>query len=154
MRDRTIDAGPRCRIVAMAYEQGRKLLQDLAGAVREKVSATGDALVNREGLKIVERLARDLTAPGGIPGLRLWRDAPTKFRLQRPPRNAEIGVEWQKDIGALVMTAEKFGEARSMQRYVFDTQLDAFRRMEGEGEPYEDLVGWLVEYLYPEGRKE
>ena len=138
----------------MSYDNGRKLLQDLAGTVREKVSATGDALVNREGIKMVERLARDLTAPGGMPGLKLWRDSPTKFRLERSPRNAEIGVEWQWDIGALVMTAEKFGGPRSMQRYVFDQELGAFRRMEGEGGPYEDLVAWLVEYLYPEGRSE
>ena len=138
----------------MSYDHGRKLLQDLAGTVREKVSVTGDALVNREGLKMVERLARDLTAPGGVPGLKLWRDSPIKFRLERPLRNAEIGVEWQKDIGALVMTAEKFGGPKSMQRYVYDQELAAFRRMEGEGEPYEDLVAWLVEYLYPEGRKD
>jgi hypothetical protein len=103
---------------------------------------------------MVERLARDLTAPGGVPGLKLWRDSPIKFRLERPLRNAEIGVEWQKDIGALVMTAEKFGGPKSMQRYVYDQELAAFRRMEGEGEPYEDLVAWLVEYLYPEGRKD
>ncbi len=138
----------------MGYEQGRKLLQDLAGAVREKVAANGDALVHREGIKMVERLARDLTAPEGMPGLKLWRDSPVKFRLQRSPRNAEIAVEWQRDIGALVMTAEKFGGPKAMMRYVFDPQLDAFRRMEGEGEPYADLVEWLVEYLYPEGRKE
>jgi hypothetical protein len=154
MRDGTIGAGTRRRIVAMAYDNGRKLLQDLAGTVREKVSPTGDALVNREGIKMVERLARDLMAPGGMPGLKLWRDTPTKFRLTRSPRNAEIGVEWQRDIGALVMTAEKFGGPKALQRYVFDQELDAFRRMEGEGEPYADLVEWLVEYLYPEGRKD
>jgi hypothetical protein len=154
MRDGTIGAGTRRRIAAMAYDQGRKLLQDLAGTVREKVSATGDAIVNREGIKMVERLARDLAAPGGMPGLKLWRDSPTKFRLTRSPRNAEIGVEWQKDIGALVMTAEKFDGPKAVQRYVFDQELDAFRRMEGDGGPYEDLVGWLVEYLYPEGRSE
>ncbi len=138
----------------MSSEKGRKLLQDLAGAVREKVAPTGEPLVNREGLKMVERLARDLVAPGGMPGLKLWRDAPTKFRLQRSPRNAEIMVEWQRDIGALVMTGEKFGEPKRLVRYVFDQEQAHFRRMEGEGELYEDVVEALVEYLYPEGRRD
>ena len=138
----------------MANENGKKLLADLATTVREKVAPSGEPLLHREGLKMVERLARDLTAPGGMPGIKLWRDSPTKFRLQRSPRNAEIGVEWQRDIGAMVMTGEKHGGPRSMTRYVFDQELQHFRRMEGEGELYEDLVAALVEYLYPEGRRE
>jgi hypothetical protein len=103
---------------------------------------------------MVERLARDLTAPGGMPGLKLWRDSPTRFRLTRAPRNAEILVEWQRDIGAMVLAGEKFGEPRHLVRYVFDQEQAHFRRMEGEGELYEDLVAALVEYLYPEGRRE
>jgi hypothetical protein len=138
----------------MSQEKGRKLLQDLAGAVREKVSPTGEPLLNREGIKMVERLARDLVAPGGMPGLKLWRDTPTRFRLQRSPRNAEIMIEWQRDIGAMVMTGEKFGEPKRLTRYVFDQAEEHFRRMEGEGELYEDLVAALVEYLYPEGRQD
>ncbi len=141
----------------MSQDQGRKLLQDLADTVREKVAPTGEALVNREGIKMVERLARDLTAPGGMPGLKLWRDSPTRFRLQRPPRNAEITVEWQRDIGCLVVMGEKFGEPKRTSRFVFE-QLGApedahFRRFEGGGDLYEDLIEALVEYLYPEGRK-
>jgi hypothetical protein len=138
----------------MSQEKGRKLLQDLAGAVREKVSPTGEPLLNREGIKMVERLARDLTAPGGMPGLKLWRDTPTRFRLQRAPRNAEIMIEWQRDIGAMVMTGEKHGEPKRLVRYVFDQAEEHFRRMEGEGELYEDLVAALVEVLYPEGRQD
>jgi hypothetical protein len=137
----------------MSHENGRKLLQDLASSVREKVSPTGEPLVNREGLMMVERLARDLTAPGGMPGLRLWRDAPTKFRLERPPRNATLTLEWQRDIGAMVMSAEKFGEPKTLMRYVFDPEAQHFRRMEGAGELYEDLVAALVDCLYPEGRR-
>ena len=143
-----------CRIAPMANENGRKLLQALASVVREKVAPTGEPLVNREGIKMVERLARDLVAPEGMPGLKLWRDTPTRFRLQRPPRNAELMIEWQRDIGAMVMTGEKFGEPRSLMRYVFDQEQAHFRRMEGEGELYEDLVLALAEYLYPEGRRE
>lgn len=138
----------------MGNENGRKLLQDLAAQVRERVSPTGEPLINREGIKMVERLARDLTAEGGMPGLRLWRDTPTKFRLTRPPRNAEILVEWQRDIGAMVLAGEKFGEPKRLTRYVWDAEQTHFRRMEGEGELYEDLVAALVEYLYPEGRRE
>ncbi len=138
----------------MTYDNGRKRLQDLAATVRERVSPAGEPLVNKEGIKMVERLARDLTAPGGMPGLKLWRDAPTKFRLTRPPRNAEILVEWQRDIGAMVLAGEKFGEAKRLTRYVFDQEQQHFRRMEGEGELYEDVVEALVEYLYPEGRTE
>lgn len=133
-------------------ERGRKLLQDLAKKVQEKVAPSGEPLLNREGLKMVERMARDLTAPGGMPGLKLWRDAPSKFRLQRPPRNAEISLHWQRDIGAMVMTGEKHGEPRTMVRYVFEQEQNRWRRMEGEGELYEDMVAALVEYLYPEGR--
>jgi hypothetical protein len=138
----------------MPNENGKKLLQDLANNVREKVSSTGEQLVHREGLKMVERLARDLTAPGGMPGLKLWRDAPTKFRLQRSPRNAELTLEWQRDIGAMVMSGEKLGDPKVVSRYVFDQELGHFRRFEGGGELYEDLVAALVEFLYPEGRKE
>jgi hypothetical protein len=138
----------------MSNENGRKLLENLANVVRERVSPAGEPLVNREGIKMVERLARDLTAPGGMPGLKLWRDTPTRFRLTRSPRNAEILVEWQRDIGAMVLAGEKFGQPKHLTRYVFDQEQAHFRRMEGEGELYEDLVAALVEYLYPEGRRE
>jgi hypothetical protein len=136
----------------MSEERGRKLLMDLAKVVSEKVAPSGEPILNREGLKMVERIARDLTAPGGMPGLKLWRDAPSKFRLQRSPRNAEITLHWQRDIGAMVMIGEKHGGPKALTRYVFDGELQHWRRMEGEGELYEDLAAALVEYLYPEGR--
>jgi len=136
----------------MSNDNGRKLLQSLASTVRERVTPAGEPLVNKEGLKMVERLARDLAAPDGMPGLRLYRDAPSKLRLQRPPRNAELTLEWQRDIGAMVLTGEKFGEPKKLVRYVFDQEEQHFRRFEGGGELYEDLVAALVEYLYPEGR--
>jgi hypothetical protein len=136
----------------MSYENGRKLLENLAANVREKVSPSGLPLVNREALKMIERLARDLEVPNGMPGIRVWRDAPTKIRLTRPPRNAEITVEWQRDIAAMSLVGEKFGEPKKLTRFVFDTEEQHFRRMEGTGELYEDLVGTLVEFLYPEGK--
>jgi hypothetical protein len=136
----------------MSEERGRKLLQDLAQKVQQKMVPSGEPLLNREGLKMIEKLARDLTAPGGMPGLKLWRDAPSKFRIQRPPRNAEITLHWQRDIGAMEMACEKHGNPRTLVRYVYDLAQNHWRRMEGEGELYEDMVAALVEYLYPEGR--
>ena len=136
----------------MNEDGGRKLLMDLAKVINEKVAPSGEPILNREGLKMVERIARDLTAPGGMPGLKLWRDAPSKFRLQRSPRNAEITLHWQRDIGAMVMTSEKHGNPLTLVRYVFEKEQNHWRRMEGEGELYEDMVAALVEYLYPEGR--
>jgi hypothetical protein len=140
------------RSMSEGEERGRKLLMDLAKAVSEKVAPSGEPILNREGLKMIERMARDLTAPGGMPGIKLWRDAPSKFRLRRDPRNAEITLHWQRDIGAMVMTGEKHGDPKAMTRYVFDAEVQHWRRMEGEGELYEDLAKALVEYLYPEGR--
>ncbi|KYF88513.1 hypothetical protein BE17_29125 [Sorangium cellulosum] len=136
----------------MSEERGRQKLQALAKTLQEKISPSGEALLNRQGLKMIERLARDLTGENAMPGLRVWRDSAGKFRLQRPPRNAEIAVEWQRDIGAMVRTAQKHGEPPTTVRYVYDQTEDHFRRMEGEGELYEDLAEALVEYLYPEGR--
>jgi hypothetical protein len=109
-------------------------------------------LLNRLGLKTIERLARDLTGESAMPGLRVWRDGAGKFRLQRPPRNAEISVGWQRDIGAMGMTAEKHGQPRTLVRFVYDEAGDHFRRMEGDGELYDDVADALVESLYPEGK--
>lgn len=134
-------------------ESGRKRLQDLSKSLNEKITQTGDAQLTRRALKTIERLARDLTGESAMPGLRLWRDAAGKFRLQRPPRNAEIVVEWQRDIGAMVITAEKFNEPRVLTRYVYDQTDDHFRRMEGEGELHDDLAHTLTEYLYPEAKR-
>jgi len=136
----------------MAEEDGRKRLQELAKSLQEKVAASGEPLLHRRALKTVERLARELTGESAMPGLRVWRDAAGKFRLQRPRRNAEITVEWQREIGAMVVTAEKHGEPRTLTRYVYDEAQDHFRRMEGEGELHADLADALVEYLYPEAR--
>jgi hypothetical protein len=137
----------------MSEDDGRKRLQDLSKALQEKIAPTGEALVTRRALKTIERLARDLTGESAMPGLRLWRDAAGKFRLQRPPRNAEITVEWQRDIGAMVVCAEKFGGPRVLTRYLYNQAEDSFCRMEGEGELHDDLSYALVEYLYPEGKR-
>jgi hypothetical protein len=131
-------------------DEGRKRLKDLANKIREREKVTDEGR-HKRGLLIVELLARDLTGDDGMPGLKLWRDAPSKFRLERAKRNAEIMFEWQRDIGAAVMTCQKHGEAKHISRYIHDESADAWRRMEGEGgELYADLEAALVEYLYPE----
>jgi hypothetical protein len=54
----------------------------------------------------------------------------------------------------MVMSGEKFGEAKVVSRFVYEQENDHFRRFEGGGDLYEDLVAALVEFLYPEGRKD
>jgi hypothetical protein len=133
-------------------DRGKKLLQDLAKTVQDKLAPSGEPIANRRGLKMIEKLARELTGPNAMPGLKLYRDTPGKFRLGRPPKNAEISVEWQRDIGAIVMTGEKHAGARKTVRYVYDEGTDVWRRLEEVGDLWEDVVEALVEYLYPEGR--
>jgi len=137
-------------------ESGRKLLKDLAAQVRGKTTPAGEPALNKRGLDLVAALAADLGGPDGMPGLRVWRDGEAKFRLERPPRNATITVEWQRDIGALVVTAQKHGAPQTLTRYVFDEARNHWRRMDrldGTGELYADVTEALVEHLYPEGKR-
>jgi len=64
-------------------EEGKKRLKELAKQVRDKVATTGAPVLQQRGLDIVEDLAKELTGPDGLPGLKLYRDSPTKFRVQR-----------------------------------------------------------------------
>jgi hypothetical protein len=133
-------------------EDGKKRLKDLAKQVREKTtSATGAPQLHQKGLELVDELAKELTGPDGMPGLKLYRDSPARFRLQRSPRNAEITIEWQREIGALALIGEKHGEPKNLVRYVWDEGPKVWRRLDGGGEIYEDLTAALVTYLYPEG---
>jgi hypothetical protein len=131
-------------------EEGKKRLKDLAKQVREKVATTGAPVLQQRGLDIVEDLAKDLTGPDGLPGLKLLRDSPSKFRVQRSQRDAELTVEWERDIGALALTCQKQGEPKSFVRYVWDAGETKWRKLDGGGEIYEDVTSALIEYLYPE----
>lgn len=133
-------------------EDGKKRLKDLAKQVREKTAVDGATALHQKGLALVDELATELTGPDGMPGLKLHRDGAQKFRLQRSPRNAEITVEWQREIGALALVKEKHGEPRTMVRYVWDESEQKWRRLEGGGEIWEDVSTALVEVLYPEAR--
>ena len=131
-------------------EEGKKRLKELAKQVRDKVAATGAPVLQQQGLDIVEDLAKELTGPDGLPGLKLVRDSANKFRVQRSPRNAEITVEWERDIGALGLTCQKHGEPKTFVRYIWDAGETKWRKLDGGGEIYEDVTSALVEYLYPE----
>lgn len=138
-------------------DEGKKKLKALAAVVREKVKPTGENALHQRGLDLVEELAKEVSGPDGLPGLRVWRDTPSKFRLERPNRNATITIEWDRRIGALEMSCEKHGEPRVLVRYIYDdaggTKAEgAWRKMDGGGEIFEDLAAALVETLYPEGK--
>lgn len=134
-------------------EDGKKRLKDLAQQVRDKVAVTGTPLLNQRGLDLVDELAKELTGPDGMPGLKLYRDSPAKFRLARSQRNAEIMIEWERDIGALGLTCQKHGEPKTFVRYVWDEGDKKWRKLDGGGEIWDDLAGYLTEYLYPEAKK-
>jgi len=136
-------------------EDAKKKLKDLAKQVRDKVSTTGVAVLHQKGLELMEEIAKELSSPDSMPGLRVLRDGAQKLRLQRPMRNAEITIEWHREIGALSMTCEKHGEPKKLVRYVHEEAGNKWRRLdlsnEG-GELWEDITAALIEYLYPEGK--
>ena len=131
-------------------EDAKKRLRDLAKQVKEKVATTGAPVLHQQGLDLIEELAKELSGPDAMPGLRVYRDSPVKIRLQRPMRNAEITIDWQRDIGAIGLTCEKHGEPKTFVRYVWDASLDKWRKLDGGGEIWEDVTSALVTYLYPE----
>jgi hypothetical protein len=134
-------------------EEAKKRLKDLAKEVRDKVNPQGAPVLHQQGLELVDELAKELASPDGMPGIKVWRDSPSKFRLSRSTRNAELTIEWQRDVGALAFTCEKHGEPKTMVRYVWDAGLSKWRRLDGGGEIWEDVTAALVEYLYPEAKK-
>lgn len=134
-------------------ERGKKLLAGLSAKVREEVAPSGEPLLHAKGQKAVLDLANDLQGPDAPPGLKVFKDAVDRFRLQRPQRNGQISVRWERPIGAVVVLVEK-GDRRDPEiRYVLHEAEDEWRRMEGEGELYEDIASFLVEVLFPEGKR-
>jgi hypothetical protein len=134
-------------------DEGKKRLKDLAGRVREKLDTSGETQLHLKGLALIEEMAKELSGPDGLPGLRLFRDGPHKIKLQREKKNAEIVFEWERPIGAAVMTCLQLGQVKKSERYVYDDAKQAWRRLSGvPGEPFADVSEALVEVLYPEAR--
>lgn len=134
-------------------DEGKKRLKDLAGRVREKLDTSGQAKLDARGLALIEELAKELTGPDAVPGLRLFREGSHKIKLQREKKNAEIVFEWERAIGAAVMTCVQLAQVKRTERYVFDEEKQAWRRMSGApGEPFADVSEALVEVLFPEAR--
>lgn len=134
-------------------ERGKKLFAELGAKVRQELNPSGEPLLHAKGQKAIADLAADLQGPDGPPGLKVFRDGVDRFRLQRPQRNGQISVSWVRSIGALVVHVEKGDRKDPEVRYVLNAADDAWHRMQGEGELYEDIAAWLGEILYPESKR-
>lgn len=134
-------------------ERGKELLSAFSAKVKKEVLPSGEPILHALGQKAVADLAQDLGGADGPPGLRVLRDAGDRFRLQRPNKNAEITVEWVRPIGAIVVKNDKAGRLAPERRYTHRAADDAWHRMEGEGELYEDIMGFLAETMYPEAKR-
>jgi hypothetical protein len=133
-------------------DAGKKLLKDLAAKVREKTTSTGEPLVHARALVVIDELQKELGGPEGMPGLHVFREGTAKFRLQREKKNGEVVVEWQRPIGAIVVTATVLGSTKSTREYVWDEPQQKWRTLDGLGELWEDVSKALVDVLYPEGK--
>lgn len=134
-------------------DRGKKLLAGLGAKVREELDTSGQSLLHIKGQKAVADLAKDLEGPDAPPALKVFKDAVDRFRLQRPTRNGQIAVRWERAIGAIVMQVELGPVKQPEVRYVHREEDDSWNRMEGEGELYEDVTFWLGEVLYPESKR-
>ncbi|MCC7538275.1 MAG: hypothetical protein IT379_18765 [Deltaproteobacteria bacterium] len=128
-------------------------LHRLGDALRQQAGASGVITLDERGMRAMEELVSDLTGEKGIPMLKLHRDAPTRFRLQRTGRNAEVTVEWQRDIGAIVVLGDYLGQRKFQRLFVYDPNEARWRRMDGVRGLYEELTDALTEVLFPEVRR-
>jgi hypothetical protein len=131
-------------------DRGKKLFADLAEKARAQIAPSGEPVLHARGQKAVADLAADLSGPESPPGLKVFRDGGDRFRLQRPGRNGEIAVRWNRPIGAIVVMTARGDRVDPEIKYLYRDTEEEWTRMEGEGELYEDISKWLVEYLYPE----
>jgi hypothetical protein len=134
-------------------EKGKKLFAELANKVRKEIAPNGEPELNKRGLEALQELADDLTGPDGLPGLRVFKDGVHQFRLQRPQRNGQIIVSWNRGIGAITIVVEKLSGREAEVKYLWREADDAWTRMEGTGELYEDVSKALVDTLYPEAKR-
>jgi hypothetical protein len=134
-------------------ERGKKLLADLATKVRKEMAPNGEPILHARGQKAIAELAADLSGNDGPPGLRVFRDAVDRFRLQRPGRDAQVSIGWQRPIGAIVMITEHGDKRDPEVRYLYADADDEWRRMDGDGELYADVAKSLSELMYPESKR-
>ncbi len=134
-------------------ERGKELLSAFSAKVKKEVLPSGEHILHARGQKAVAELAADLGGSDGPPGLRVFRDAVDRFRLQRPNKNAEVTVEWNRPVGAILVKSDKAGRTAAEIRYTHRDADDAWHRMEGEGELYEDIMALLADTMYPEAKR-
>ncbi len=134
-------------------DKGKKLFADLADKVRAEVQPSGEPAMHARGLQGLEEIADDLSSPDGLPGLKVFRDGVTKIRLQRPNRNGEIAIGWNRAIGAMTAVVNKGERSEPEVKYVYRPESDEWHRLDGTGELYADVGKWLVDVLYPEGKR-
>lgn len=136
----------------MTDNAGRNRLKDLAKGVREKVQNDGRQQLDRRGIDLLEQIVSDLTGPDGMPGLYVHRDTALKVRFRRQGKAGQIVVEWDRTIGAMAVTYERFNARTRQVRYLYSEEDDAWRAMENHAEIYDELTTALMEILYPEGQ--
>jgi hypothetical protein len=137
----------------MADNENRNRLKDLARGVREQAKVDVRLQLDLRGMAMLEQIVGDLTGPEGMPGLYVHRDAASKVRLRRQGKAGQITVEWDRAIGALEVTYEKFNARPRKVRYLLSEAEGAWRSMEAQGELYEELTEGLKEILYPEAKR-
>ncbi|MCS6898220.1 MAG: hypothetical protein RMJ98_00090 [Myxococcales bacterium] len=137
----------------MADHENRNRLKELVKEVREQAKTDVRLQLDRQGMAILEQVVADLTGPEGMPGLYVHREGAQKVRLRRQGKAGQIVVEWDRGIGALEVTYEKFNARPRKVRYLLNEVEGAWRSIETQVELYEELTEGLKEILYPEARR-
>lgn len=131
-------------------EQGKTLLKNLSSQVKEVLNDDGEQLAHKRGVEAMIDLATDLTSDDAPPGLIVQRDGGLKLKLFRKDRPGLITIEWQRPIGAVVLSWERLDKSAGPFRFVHRASDDSFIEMSLQSELYEWLTNTMGEVLYPE----
>jgi hypothetical protein len=134
----------------MADNENRDRLKALARGMKEQVQTDGRQELDRKGVAMLEQIVSDLTGPEGMPGLYAHRDTPLKVRLRRQAKAGQLIVEWDRAVGVMDVTYERFNARARQVRYLLNEAEGAWRSMDTQVELYEALTEGLTEILYPE----
>lgn len=130
-------------------DAGAALLRDFASEVRGGLDRTDHEEVRRRGSALFERVHELLTGPDAIPGLTVTREDATTLVLRRAIRPASVNIRWERDAGAVAVTAEA-GPVSTRHRYVYDRDTERWLEV-GSGEGfYTDLRATIRTTLFPE----